>query len=118
MTSDFASSSWPSSTRNNGKKGSARLQMFGVEFPFHQNIILSYLACALPPIHLIRIKEALVHNLRSGAGWRPYRRFQASLRDTGMPRAVTRLSTLQPTLASTFCPDRVRARSVRPMMVL
>ena len=71
MTSDFASSSWPSSTRNNGKKGSARSQMFGVEFPFHQNIILSYLACALPPIHLIRIKEALVHNLRSGQGGGP-----------------------------------------------
>jgi len=52
-----------------------------------------------------------------GQRW-PYRRFQASLRETGMPRAVMRLSTLQPTLASTFCAGRVRARSVRPMMVL
>jgi hypothetical protein len=31
---------------NNDKKASARSQMFGVEFPFHQNIILGYLACA------------------------------------------------------------------------
>ncbi len=52
-----------------------------------------------------------------GQRW-PSRRFQASLRETGMPRAVMRLSTLQPTLASTFCAGRVRARSVRPMMVL
>ena len=52
-----------------------------------------------------------------GQRW-PYRRFQTSLRETGMPRAVMRLSTLQPTLASTFCAGRVRARSVRPMMVL
>src|SRR5208283_639778 len=52
-----------------------------------------------------------------GQRW-PSRRFQASLRETGMPRAVMRLRTLQPTLASTFCAGRVRARSVRPMMVL
>ncbi len=38
-----------------------------------------------------------------GQRW-PSRRFHASLRETGMPRAVMRLSTLQPTLASTF-PD-------------
>ena len=37
-----------------------------------------------------------------GQRW-PSRRFQASLRETGMPRAVMRLSILQPTLASTFC---------------
>jgi hypothetical protein len=52
-----------------------------------------------------------------GRRW-PSRRFQASLRETGMPRAVMRLSTLQPTLASTICAGGVRARSVRPMMVL
>ena len=71
-------------------------------------------------------KRVSPHTLRHGVGaqpeiggqrW-PYRRFQASLRETGMPRAVMRLSTLQPTLASTFCAGRVRARSVRPMMVL
>src|SRR5208337_2773894 len=46
-----------------------------------------------------------------GQRWRSGR-FQASLRETGMPRAVMRLSTLQPTLASTFYAGRVRARSV------
>ncbi len=64
---------------------------------------------------------AFVGSARDGVGaqpeiggqrW-PSRRFQASLRETGM-----RLSTLQPTLASTFCAGRVRARRVLPMMVL
>jgi hypothetical protein len=56
-------------------------------------------------------------NRDRGERW-PSCGLQASFRETGMPRAVMRLSTLQAILASTFCAGSVRARSVRPMMVL
>jgi hypothetical protein len=43
---------------------------------------------------------------------------QAIRRDTGMPRLVMRLRTVQATLASVFCVGRVRAWRLRPIKVL
>ena len=43
---------------------------------------------------------------------------QATFRETGMPRLVMRLITLQAIRASTFCADRVRARRLRPTRTL
>ena len=43
---------------------------------------------------------------------------QATFRETGMPRLVMRLITLQAIRASTFCADRVRARRLRPIKTL
>jgi hypothetical protein len=43
---------------------------------------------------------------------------QAIRRDTGMPRLVMRLRTVQATLASVFCVGRVRAWRLRAIKVL
>jgi hypothetical protein len=43
---------------------------------------------------------------------------QATLRETGMPRLVMRLITLQAKRASTFCAGGVRARRLRPIKTL
>ena len=46
------------------------------------------------------------------------RRGQATRRETGMPRPVMMLMTLQATLASVFCVGRVRAWRPRPITFL
>jgi hypothetical protein len=43
---------------------------------------------------------------------------QATFRETGMPRRVMRLITVQAMPASTFWADRVRARRLRPIKTL
>jgi hypothetical protein len=43
---------------------------------------------------------------------------QATFRETGMPRLVTRSITLQAIRASTYCANRPRARRLRPIKTL
>jgi hypothetical protein len=43
---------------------------------------------------------------------------QATFRETGMPRLVMRLITMQAMRALTFCADRVRARRLLPIKTL
>ena len=53
-----------------------------------------------------------------GTDFALYACVQATFRETGMPRLVMRLITLQAIRASTFCADRVRARRLRPIKIL
>ena len=67
---------------------------------------------------LTSIRTALVHKSVDGCGAAAIATFQAIRCDTGMPSRVIRLSTEQAIRASVFWLDRVRARRLRPMMVL
>jgi transposase len=63
-------------------------------------------------------RSALVHKSADGRGAAAVAAFQVVRCDTGMPSRVIRLSTEQATRASVFWLGRVRARRLRPMMVL
>ena len=56
--------------------------------------------------------------IREWADFALSRSGQATRRDTGMPRPVMMLMTLQATLASVFCVGRVRAWRPRPITFL
>src|SRR4051812_37888303 len=68
--------------------------------------------------HVVQSIGALVRKSADGCGAAAIAAFQAIRCDTGMPSRVIRLSTEQATRASVVWLDRVRARRLRPMMVL